>query len=383
MGNQASTTPLDGRVQDLTARSFFAPAIKEAYRLDAQGDTPTHDLLGFPLEQGSAEGTQDFDEQEQAKDGKKRESRAEREKERVAKWEEMCTYCRERKLKLQQHEKFYSRVIKGMPAMVRGYVWTQLLDVQGVQKRYEEAGIQEHTFDRKMKSYYNCLIQHGADHPNEYNGPRGYIDRDLNRTFPRHPLFASGSPETSPAVLALKNVLVAYSAHHNEIGYTQGMNYIVAMFLGFMPEEEAFWAFVAIMGKRDSHPTLASSSNGGGGGGGGKESDLYQTPEYNFEDVMKKGLPLAQQHFWSLDRLLEARLPKLYAQLMECDVRAEVRTGACVCVPACRVLSSSCERTRLKCVLRRFSCYFLLLLLLPLTRRRGPALLLLPPPLFV
>ena len=335
MGNQV-TTPLDGRVQDLTSRSFFGPAIKEGYRMAADGEAPTVDLLGFPLEKGSADGTQDFDEQAQAKDGKKREERAEKEKERVAKWEEMCNYCREYKIKLQEHPKYHSRVIKGMPAIVRGYIWTQLLDIETIKQSYEQVGIQEHTFDRKMKSYYQCLIQHGNDNPNEYNGPRGYIDRDLGRTFPRHPLYAGGTPESSPAIQSLKNVLVAYSAHHHEVGYTQGMNYIVAMLLGFMPEEDAFWAFVAIMGKRENHPSAASPSrgrrrsgsgslDGNGGGGSGKDAEGFEEPDYNFEDVMKKGLPLAQQHFWCLDRLLERRLPRLYAQLAECDVRAEVR----------------------------------------------------------
>ena len=134
--------------------------------------------------------------------------------------------------------------------MVRGYIWVQLLGADKIRSKYEQAGIQEHTFDRKMGSYYESLVQHGTDHPNEYNGPRGYIDRDIGRTFPRHPLFASGDPASSRAIKALRRVLVAYSAHNDQIGYTQGMNYIVAMLLGFMPEEDAFWAFVSIMHKR-------------------------------------------------------------------------------------------------------------------------------------
>ena len=152
----------------------------------------------------------------------------------------MASYCREYKIRLQQHPKFYSRIIKGMPPMVRGYVWTELLDTEGIKERYEQAGIQELTFDRKMKSYYECLVEHGTRNVTEHTRPGGYIDRDLSRTFPRHPLFAHGTPETSPAILSLKNVLVAYTAHHDEIGYTQGMNYIVAMFLGFMPEAVSY-----------------------------------------------------------------------------------------------------------------------------------------------
>ena len=36
----------------------------------------------------------------------------------------------------------------------------------------------------------------------------------------------------------LERVLFAYSVANPEVGYTQGMNYIVALLLGFMPEEE-------------------------------------------------------------------------------------------------------------------------------------------------
>jgi len=352
MGNQI-TTPTDERIQDLTTRGFFGPFIKEAYRAADREEQPTADLLGFPLEKGSADNTLDLDEQEQTKDGTLRLARAEKEKERVRKWEDMVNYCREHNLSLPQHPKFYARVIKGMPAMVRGNVWAQLLDTDRIKERYEQVGIQEHTWDRKMQSYYECLVQHGADHPNEYNGPRGYIDRDLGRTFPRHPLFAGGDPQQSPAIQSLKNVLVAYSAHHAQIGYTQGMNYIVAMLLGFMPEEHAFWALIAIMGKREARPATTPRRSGeGSGGGGGGAKDIGA--EYNFEDIMKKGLPLAQQHFWCLDRLLERRLPKLYQQLADCDVRAEVRgctRQRCSCVLMCAFLKLRKVTERISCVL--------------------------------
>ena len=37
------------------------------------------------------------------------------------------------------------------------------------------------------------------------------------------------------------NVLRAYSMHDAEVGYCQGMGFLVAMFLGYMQEEDAFW----------------------------------------------------------------------------------------------------------------------------------------------
>jgi hypothetical protein len=117
---------------------------------------------------------------------------------------------------------------------------------------------------------------------------KGVIERDLHRTFPRHILFA-GSEEVqkSDAVkdtvddvesncdeetqgkrtslstadtqnqdndinhlegpAALRRLLYAYNVYDEEVGYCQGMNFIAAMFLTFLPEEEAFWMFVAVM----------------------------------------------------------------------------------------------------------------------------------------
>jgi hypothetical protein len=38
----------------------------------------------------------------------------------------------------------------------------------------------------------------------------------------------------------LLNVLLAYSSYRPEVGYCQGMGFITAMFLMFMPEEVIF-----------------------------------------------------------------------------------------------------------------------------------------------
>mmetsp|Transcript_11882 Transcript_11882/g.18254 ORF Transcript_11882/g.18254 Transcript_11882/m.18254 type:complete len:923 (-) Transcript_11882:185-2953(-) len=46
---------------------------------------------------------------------------------------------------------------------------------------------------------------------------------------------------------ALRRILRAYSQYDNEVGYCQGMNFIVAMFLTFLSEEESFWLLVVVM----------------------------------------------------------------------------------------------------------------------------------------
>ena len=46
----------------------------------------------------------------------------------------------------------------------------------------------------------------------------------------------------------LFNVLVAYANYDNEVGYVQGMNYIVALLLFYIKDEEqVFWCFYQIM----------------------------------------------------------------------------------------------------------------------------------------
>lgn len=61
------------------------------------------------------------------------------------------------------------------------------------------------------------------------------ITKDVNRTFPEHVLFRGQNGQVS-----LTNVLRAYAYLDTEIGYCQGMGYIVGVFLMHMDEESAF-----------------------------------------------------------------------------------------------------------------------------------------------
>lgn len=46
----------------------------------------------------------------------------------------------------------------------------------------------------------------------------------------------------------LYNILKAYTEYDPEIGYCQGMNFIAALLLTYIPnEEDAFWSLVHIM----------------------------------------------------------------------------------------------------------------------------------------
>jgi hypothetical protein len=70
------------------------------------------------------------------------------------------------------------------------------------------------------------------------------ILRDVHRTFPAHELFrdVNGIGQES-----LTKVSKAYSVYDVEIGYCQGLSFIVATLLLHMPEEESFQVLVSIM----------------------------------------------------------------------------------------------------------------------------------------
>jgi len=69
------------------------------------------------------------------------------------------------------------------------------------------------------------------------------IEKDVGRTFPDLNKFMTDSGRRS-----LKNVLLAYAAYDQEVGYCQGMNFLAGMLLLYLPHEaEAFAALVLLM----------------------------------------------------------------------------------------------------------------------------------------
>ena len=79
--------------------------------------------------------------------------------------------------------------------------------------------------------------------PNPHN--ERLIRKDIQRTILGHAEFAV-DPATGRN--KLYNVLIAYANFDPEVGYCQGMNFIVGMLvLHILNEEDAFWCFVYIM----------------------------------------------------------------------------------------------------------------------------------------
>ena len=68
------------------------------------------------------------------------------------------------------------------------------------------------------------------------------INKDLDRTYPGHEIY-----RTVEGQLSLRNILRAYAFFDPEIGYCQGMGYIVGIARMYMEEEAAFWVLVSLM----------------------------------------------------------------------------------------------------------------------------------------
>lgn len=118
------------------------------------------------------------------------------------------------------------RVRKGIPDPLRSRVWLLIADGLSVKKSYPN-----HLYFRlsNMDEDPSCMLT---------------INKDLDRTFPGHEIFRTQEGQQS-----LRNILRAYAFLDSEIGYCQGMGYIVGIARMYMDEEAAFWVLVSIMEK--------------------------------------------------------------------------------------------------------------------------------------
>ncbi|MCO5583196.1 hypothetical protein L7F22_037104 [Adiantum nelumboides] len=116
---------------------------------------------------------------------------------------------------------------KGVPPDLRPKVWAA---ISGAAKKSSTV----------PDSYYAdlCAAIEGRDTP-----ATRQIDQDLARTFPSHPWL-----DTPAGHAALRRVLVAYSFRDSQVGYCQGMNYVAALLLLVMKNEEAaFWMLAVLL----------------------------------------------------------------------------------------------------------------------------------------
>jgi hypothetical protein len=113
----------------------------------------------------------------------------------------------------------------GVPSERRGFIWFR---VSGALAKME----------REATSYDS--YREAADA--ESSIAHEEIEKDLKRTFPGHRFI-----DTEEGLQKLWRVLTAYAARNPKVGYCQSMNYVCALLLLFMAEDEAFWTLATIV----------------------------------------------------------------------------------------------------------------------------------------
>jgi hypothetical protein len=131
----------------------------------------------------------------------------------------------------------------GIPDRLRGMMWKKLADIASLRdespplfkvllvrlvrlQRSDHQHMQRVLLTKRLTRVQRLL--------DEQSGFEAQIQRDINRTFPKHIFFREqgGMGQT-----ALFNTLKAYAVYDKRVGYCQGMGFIIALLLLYMTEE--------------------------------------------------------------------------------------------------------------------------------------------------
>ncbi|CAG8435539.1 3691_t:CDS:2 [Ambispora gerdemannii] len=153
-----------------------------------------------------------------------------------------------------------SRMIqKGIPPALRGMIW-QLMSKSK---------------DAELESTYAQLLKETSAHEK-------LIMRDLNRTFPKHEYFQD---QNGIGQEGLFNVVKAYSVFDKDVGYCQGISFVVGPLLLHMPDEEAFCVLVRLMTFYNMRGHFLPGMDG------------LQLRLFQFDRLVEEMLPRVHQHF--------------------------------------------------------------------------------------
>ncbi|KAL5485221.1 GYP5 [Sanghuangporus weigelae] len=156
-------------------------------------------------------------------------------------------------------EQLAKAIERGIPKSLRGMVW-QLMSVSK---------------DADLEATYLRLLKETSPHEKA-------ILRDLGRTFPHHDYFTDGHGIGQENLF---NVLKAYSLYDPEVGYCQGLPFVVAILLLNMPDEEAFSLLVRLMHSYGLRGHFLPEMPG------------LQLRMYQFDRLVEELLPVLHVHF--------------------------------------------------------------------------------------
>eukprot|EP00516_Mucochytrium_quahogii_P003961 CAMPEP_0203758240 /NCGR_PEP_ID=MMETSP0098-20131031/10996_1 /ASSEMBLY_ACC=CAM_ASM_000208 /TAXON_ID=96639 /ORGANISM=" , Strain NY0313808BC1" /LENGTH=495 /DNA_ID=CAMNT_0050650551 /DNA_START=133 /DNA_END=1617 /DNA_ORIENTATION=- len=172
----------------------------------------------------------------------------------------------------KKRKRFDRRVRKGIPDCFRDKVWPKLLKLHPLRDTL------------KGETYENLLLKANKSTETEVAHTRECISRDIGRTFPRHVVFHR---RNGIGQRALTNVLRAYSMLDREVGYCQGMGFIVGLLLGYLTEENVFCLFQTCM----------------------------LCEPWNMSELYKPGMPGSQLLLHQFETLLKIHIPDVAAHL--------------------------------------------------------------------
>ncbi|KAI9287687.1 rab-GTPase-TBC domain-containing protein [Umbelopsis sp. AD052] len=151
-----------------------------------------------------------------------------------------------------------TNIQRGIPPSLRGMIWQMFSKSK----------------DPALESHYRDLLRRDSPYDK-------MIQRDLARTFPDHQFFKD--PE-GHGQLGLYNVVKAYSIYDEEVGYCQGIAFIVGALLLNMPDEEAFCVLTCLMKQYGLRGHYTPDMEG------------LQLHLYQYERILAEQLPHIDRH---------------------------------------------------------------------------------------
>ncbi|CAM0139986.1 GTPase-activating protein [Umbelopsis sp. WA50703] len=156
-----------------------------------------------------------------------------------------------------QPKELSKNIQHGIPPALRGMIWQLFAKSK----------------DPELEEQYMILLKEDSVYEKA-------IQKDLSRTFPKHEYFEKDGPGQQ----ALFNVAKAYSLYDTEVGYCQGISFIVGPLLLNMPEEEAFCLLVRMMKQYNLRGHFTP------------QMETLHQRLYQFEGLMKEHLPHLHRH---------------------------------------------------------------------------------------
>ncbi|XP_006722312.1 TBC1 domain family member 3D isoform X2 [Homo sapiens] len=144
--------------------------------------------------------------------------------------------------KYKSSRKLIDRAYKGMPMNIRGPMWSVLLNTE----------------EMKLKNpgRYQIMKEKGKRSSEHIQR----IDRDVSGTLRKHIFFRDRYGTKQRELL---HILLAYEEYNPEVGYCRDLSHIAALFLLYLPEEDAFWALVQLLASERHSLQGFHSPNGG------------------------------------------------------------------------------------------------------------------------